>query len=46
MMHGFIVQQRHGYFTTQPESSDQSYEIGIQCVIDGIKAAAQESEGR
>ena len=46
MMHGFIVQQRHGYFTTQPESSDQSYEIGIQCVIDGIKATAQESEGR
>ncbi len=46
MMHGFIVQQRHGYFITQPESSDQSYEIGIQCVIDGIKAAAQESEGR
>lgn len=45
MMHGFIVQQRHGYFTTQQESSDQSYEIGIQCVIDGIKAVAQESEG-
>ena len=45
MMHGFIVQQRHGYFTNPQADSEQSYEIGIQCVIDGIQAAAQESEG-
>ena len=46
MMHGFIVQQRHGYFTNPDADSEQSYEIGIQCVIDGIQAAAQESEER
>lgn len=45
MMHGFITQQRHGYFTNPQADSEQSYEIGIQCVIDGIKAVTQESEG-
>lgn len=44
MMHGFIVQQRHGYFTNPQADSQQSYEIGIQCVIDGIEAATKESE--
>lgn len=42
MMHGFIVQQRHGYFTTMPESAEESYRKGICCVIDGIRHAAAE----
>ncbi len=44
MMHGFIVQQRHGYFTTWQEDVDDSYRQGIQCIIDGVRRAAEQEK--
>ena len=36
MMHGFVSEEKAGYFTHYPVSIDDSYKSAVQCVIDGL----------
>lgn len=36
MMHGFVSEEKAGYFSHYPVDIDDSYKIAVQCVIDGL----------
>jgi AcrR family transcriptional regulator len=36
IMHGFIAQEEAGFFRVHPGSSDDSYQLAIQCFLDGL----------
>lgn len=36
LMHGFVSEEQAGYFSHYPISIDESYEIAVRCVIDGL----------
>lgn len=36
LMHGFVSEEQSGYFSHYPVSSDESYYVAINCVIDGL----------
>lgn len=36
LMHGFVSEEEAGYFSHYPISVDESYEIAVRCVIEGI----------
>ena len=36
MMHGFVSEEKAGYFIHYPVTIDDSYKIAVQCVIDGL----------
>lgn len=36
IMHGFISEEQAGYFSHYPVSLDESYDIAINCVIEGL----------
>lgn len=41
IIHGFLSQEEAGYFCHFPVNEESSYELGIQCYIDGLNAAVQ-----
>lgn len=45
LMHGFISEEQAGYFSHYPVSVNESYDIAISCVIDGLhKEECENSE--
>lgn len=44
MMHGFIAHEQCGGFSHFPVHREDSYQLGIQCVIDGLHAAGKEHD--
>lgn len=36
VMHGFVSEEQAGYFSHYPVSMDESYQIAIRCVINGL----------
>lgn len=36
IMHGFISEEQAGYFSHYPVSLDESYDIAINCVLEGL----------
>lgn len=44
IMHGFISEEQLGYFSHYPVSMSESYEIAVNCVINGLHK--EESENR
>lgn len=45
MMHGFISEEKAGYFTHYPVAIDDSYKSAVQCVIDGLHKEEGEIHG-
>ena len=45
MMHGFISEEKAGYFTHYPVAIDDSYKRAVQCVIDGLHKEEGEIHG-
>ena len=43
LMHGFVSEEQAGYFSHYPVSADDSYEIAIQCLINGLHKEEGES---
>lgn len=46
MMHGFISEEKAGYFTHYPVATGDSYKSAVQCVIDGLLKEEGEIHGR
>lgn len=38
ILHGFVAQEEAGFFSHLPESVDESFNLAIQCYIDGLMA--------
>lgn len=45
MMHGFISQEEAGFFNHLPIEANASYQIAIQCFLDGLHATIKETVG-
>lgn len=43
LMHGFIFEEQAGYFSHYPVSVNESYDIAINCVIDGLHKEEREN---
>ena len=41
ILHGFLSQEEAGYFCHFPIDQDRSYELAIQCYIDGLNTAVK-----
>lgn len=39
IIHGFVSQEEAGFFAHYPEKVDESFEIAVQCYIDGLAQA-------
>lgn len=46
IMHGFISEERSGYFSHYPVSVNESYNIAVDCAIDGLHKEERESNDR
>ena len=46
MMHGFASEEQAGYFSHYPVSVEESYEIAVRCMIDGLHRKEGESNDR
>ena len=46
LMHGFVSEEQAGYFSHYPVSVEESYEIAVRCMIDGLHKEEGESNGR
>lgn len=42
MMHGFIAHEEAGYFIHYPEDKEETYEMAIRCVMEGIRHRREE----
>ena len=36
LMHGFVSEAQAGYFSHYPVSAEESYQIAVRCMIDGL----------
>lgn len=46
LMHGFISQEENGYFSHYPIDVEESYQIAVQCLIDGLHAEEAKGNGQ
>ncbi len=46
LMHGFVSEEQAGYFTYYPVSVDESYQIAVRCMIDGLHREEGETDAR
>ncbi|WP_303063654.1 TetR/AcrR family transcriptional regulator [Acidaminococcus massiliensis] len=46
LMHGFVSEAQAGYFSHYPLSVEESYEIAVRCMIEGLHREEGESNGR
>lgn len=46
LMHGFVSEAQAGYFSHYPLSVEESYEIAVRCMIEGLHREGSESNGR
>lgn len=46
LMHGFVSEEQAGYFTHYPVSVEESYEVAVRCMIDGLHKEEGETNGR
>ena len=46
LMHGFVSEAQAGYFSHYPVSVEESYQIAVRCMIDGLHMEEGESNGR
>lgn len=46
LMHGFVSEEQAGYFTHYPVSVDESYQIAVRCMIDGLHREEAETDAR
>ena len=46
LMHGFVSEEQAGYFSHYPVSAEESYQIAVRCMIDGLHKAAGETDAR
>lgn len=46
VMHGFISQEESGYFSHFPVDVEESYQMAIQCLINGIHVEEAQSNGQ
>lgn len=44
MLHGFASQQQAGFLSHSPVSTDESFELAVQCLLSGLHAAVKEGE--
>ena len=45
ILHGFLSQEEAGYFNHYPIDEEQSFAIGVQCYIDGLRAYISNRKG-
>jgi len=38
LMHGFLSQEKNGYFSHYPVDVEESYRVAVRCLIDGLHA--------
>lgn len=43
LMHGFVSEEQAGYFSHYPVSVEESYQIAVRCMIDGLHGEEGES---
>lgn len=46
LMHGFVSEAQAGYFSHYPLSVEESYEIAVRCMIEGLHREGSESNGQ
>ena len=46
LMHGFVSEAQAGYFSHYPVSAEESYQIAVRCMIDGLHKEEGEGNGR
>ena len=46
LMHGFVSEERAGYFSHYPVSVEESYQIAVHCMIGGLHQEEGESNDR
>ena len=46
LMHGFVSEEQAGYFSHYPVSAEESYQIAVRCMIDGLHKEAGETDAR
>ena len=46
LMHGFVSKAQAGYFSHYPVSVDESYQIAVRCMIDGLHREESETNAR
>ena len=46
LMHGFVSEKQAGYFSHYPVSVEESYEIAVRCMIDGLHREEGERNDR
>lgn len=46
LMHGFVSEEQAGYFSHYPVSVEESYQIAVRCMIDGLRKEEGESNGQ
>lgn len=46
LMHGFVPKEQAGYFSHYPVPSNESYQIAVRCVIDGLRKEEGEADVR
>lgn len=42
VMHGFVSEEHSGYFSHYPVAINESYQIAVQCIIDGLHREERE----
>lgn len=45
-MHGFVSEEQAGYFSHYPVPVEESYQIAIRCMMDGLHKEAGEADAR
>lgn len=46
LMHGFVSEEQAGYFSHYPVSVEESYQIAVRCMIDGLHREEGETNDR
>ena len=44
LMHGFVSEEQAGYFSHYPVSVEESYEIAVRCMTDGLHREEGETD--
>ena len=46
LMHGFVSEEQAGYFSHYPVPVEESYQIAVRCMMDGLQKEAGEADAR